>query len=1226
MSESFTTQATNFLSALSGSVDPRTGMYGYNISIAQLKGNAGLGPELPVVLSYSPLTTTNSGFGTGVSFPITKYDKGTRTLYLSTGEKYRVAETGNTLTVIHAKNINFKVSVDDDGYYIKYKSGVVEKLTSPSKGGNIKVTETISSPIGRSLSLTWELHGTDKRLINVHDEANLLLELVYNTAGVTFNVWPNTKEAHKVSINLQNNLLTSVINNSISPALTWSFKYTSNLLTSVISPTNSKDLVVYNQTGHHFPVGGPTSTLPFVSSFQQYSGDSNLITYKQYQFSDNNFLGHGSSNQTSWNSDTDFLYGVFGNYEYSSIETFNDKNGTPLATIERIYNNYHLLISEKKSLNNSTCSKITEKEYGAILGVNFDDQPAQFQCQTKETVIWIDTSKDVDSQQRTEITLTEYDDYCNPLKQIASDGTVTEYEYYPAEGDGELCPPDNNGFIRFRKKQIQYPRESDYKDVLPLISEYTYKVLGDKNGIVIDTQKNYHGELLLSEKKTNYNDAIEDFQFGRVTEIQNTIHSDGSSYPSSQIFTSTLTDGVLTQNVTFKGHDNLTSTHQKTLSSFSGLKLKETNEQDVTLEYTYDLLGRITSKTIAPETKYMHKMTWEYNIEDSGPVTITNDAIGNKIKFYFDGTGNLLSKHVLDTDFTNEFYEILNQDYDLLQRTLSVSATDWKLDTAELESYNIKQQFEFDNWGNVKSKSFSNGIVSYDNYDPISLTRQVYSSGEDEGKLISSAKTYSIYDSVSNLLVSEEIFDSEDTLYCSRAYSWDGYGRMRSQSDWKGNITESSYDAYNRVTTQTFPDSSTVIRAYAPHLTGNQIQSISIAANNENNEPVTTLIGTQSFDSLGRVVSEYVGGRTTTYEYEGASPVPAKVIYPSGTNIAYTYIPELGNVISNIVSEMVTQSFSYDNLTSNLLNATENDVINDNKWSVSGNLISEGFTRNDVEYENMHSYTLSGGKTSFTDVTNSTLTYTKDVYGRLIKISDDLMNTDIKYDPLGRLYLHEKKDTNTSSVMNTSLNFDEYGRETHRTIKDGDNILVVTQSYDFNSLLLTKVTVINEENVCEESFEYDERNRLIKYNAMGKNLPVGPYGHEFISEDISYDPLNNIKSIHTLFFDDNENTATYFYENSADPTQLTKIENSYSDYPQVIELTYDANGRMTLDDAGRKLVYDDLGRLVSISGEELGEGYYGYDALDKLVYQKINDSDKRNLFYNQDELVCEIKE
>ncbi|MNH42612.1 RHS Repeat protein [compost metagenome] len=79
-------------------------------------------------------------------------------------------------------------------------------------------------------------------------------------------------------------------------------------------------------------------------------------------------------------------------------------------------------------------------------------------------------------------------------------------------------------------------------------------------------------------------------------------------------------------------------------------------------------------------------------------------------------------------------------------------------------------------------------------------------------------------------------------------------------------------------------------------------------------------------------------------------------------------------------------------------------------------------------------------------------------------------------------------------------------------------------------------------------------------------------------------------------FEGGQNLATYHFENAADPAQLSRITNNFGEpYPAEIPLDYDDNGNLILDDAGRKLEYDALNRLIKVTDLEKGECLYGYD-------------------------------
>ncbi|MCW2480765.1 RHS repeat-associated core domain-containing protein, partial [Candidatus Symbiopectobacterium sp. NZEC135] len=131
------------------------------------------------------------------------------------------------------------------------------------------------------------------------------------------------------------------------------------------------------------------------------------------------------------------------------------------------------------------------------------------------------------------------------------------------------------------------------------------------------------------------------------------------------------------------------------------------------------------------------------------------------------------------------------------------------------------------------------------------------------------------------------------------------------------------------------------------------------------------------------------------------------------------------------------------------------------------------------------------------------------------------------------------------------------------------------------------------------------------------------YGHVMSGQTYRYDALTNLTSVTTTLADGTSDTATYHYANLQDSTQLTSVTHTHSGFPPSIALQYDANGRMTQDDAGRTLEYDVIGRLIAVSGAGISGGGYGYDAQNQLVSQQVSSSDTRQLYYRADERVNE---
>lgn len=1234
MSSDFTSQSSNFLSALSGSVDPRTGMYGYNILIAQLSGNGGLGPNLPLTLTYSPLKTTNDHYGTGFTLPVTTYNKNTRTLQLSTGESYKVTESGSTLRVIHAKPINFKAEVHDDGYRIIYRDGKIETLSSPNKAGNLKVTEKILSPAGRAMTLVWENHGPSKRLVSVSDESVKLVNVSYSETGgkITFDVWPDTAEAHSLKLLLKNEALASVENVSLS--MTWSLEYTQDRLTKVTAPTGLKDVVTYAQSGHKYPKGGPANTLPYVISHKQHSGDGSLIGNRRYQYSDKNFLGYGGSNQGSWKADTDYLYGVLGDYEYSSTEIAHDENDKELSHTTRTYSNYHLQTKEKIHRTDTTCAQLMETEYHSVRGKNFDDQPPQFQMPKQKILTLTDTSLPADSQTRKEVTLTEYDENGNPVRMESPDGTVTTYSFYPAEGDGDNCPPSPNGFVHFMRKMTQTPRNSDYKDTPVRATEYTYSRLGTSDIVVQSGKKQYSGETLLTEQVTHYNAANDNREMGRVTGISRTLHRQGKEYTQTQDITSLVSNGILTQTTTLTGYDTQKATTTRTLSAFSGLLLSQKSAQGVISQYTYDLAGRMLTQVGAAGTEYENTRTLAYTIVDgSGPVTTVKDASGNQVRQHFDGAGRQIRQQMLDTDGTKAWLDVSTRSYTLLGEDASATGHDWLTSSSEQyamgteapKQFSMEAETVYDGWGLQTGTHFSDSTVTQKETDPVGLIISEYSQGGKSRNILTTGKKMTHLDGKSQLPVKEAMYDISGTEQGARQHQYDGWNQLRETQDERENVTRFTHDDFGREISRTLPDGTLVEREYAPHLSGGQVSLIKVTGVMADGQNRTVILGSRQFDGMGRITQSVVGGRKTTYQYDGASPVPSVVTLPSGTTQHYEYIPELDHAIKSMTVGGITQTFSYNPLTGELLQATEGDNVNKRTWSAGGQLSTEAFTRKDDTKQASYTRTLSGEVVTYTDVTNHQTTYQRNAFGVVTGMTDGTLNVTLGYDALSRLQTQKVTDSATGSSLTTTLVLDDFNRELTRTVTDSTGSEVtVAQTWLNNGLLNTRTTTQGGTALRMDQYGYDKRNRLSSYQADGSSLPSDAFGQPMLSQIYHYDALNNLTQVVTTLKDGSVDTATHLYGNSEDQTQLTAVTHTRDGYPQHIALEYDAQGRMTKDEAGRQLTYDANGRLSTVSSAEHPGGHYGYDALDQLVSQTVSDGDTRELYYRGHELVSEV--
>ncbi|WP_040953756.1 hypothetical protein [Coxiella burnetii] len=460
------TQATNFISAVQGVVDPRTGLFTVNMVLAELTGNDNLGPDFLFTLNYSPLSTSNiCGFGIGCSVGISIYDKNNKLLLLSSGERYKIEDWNDGVYVRQKKINNFKFEKIKNGYIIKYKNGKTEYLYK--YGDNLFLPQKIFSTLGWPLKLTWENRGQYVNLKKIEDAKDVLCKIDYqfsDWARITF--WPGKTESYTFQLDFVNEYLYWVTNKSTSRELAWSFNYDdvgagNFTLTQVKSPTGLTETVNYQAGVMRFPDESGKPALPSVYNYRQSPGMGQPDIVKEYEYTASNYLGYGASLGKAWNEDEDNIYNVvMDDYTYSSTEKLIVDN-RELVSISRIYNSYYLLISETTRQN--SCEVIVETDYYAKPGLSFDKQPKQFQLPKEEKKTWRENSK---NQCRSEITTTTFDPEGNLLTKIEPDGTKTEYIYYDSKGETDkgivLCPPEPNGFVRFVKTQIVTPADSEF--------------------------------------------------------------------------------------------------------------------------------------------------------------------------------------------------------------------------------------------------------------------------------------------------------------------------------------------------------------------------------------------------------------------------------------------------------------------------------------------------------------------------------------------------------------------------------------------------------------------------------------------------------------------------------------------------------------------------------------------------------------------------------------------
>lgn len=1295
----FYTRATNFSSALSGGVDPRMGQYTINLTVGKLNANNLLGPAFPLALSYSPQNTINQGFGIGFSIGLSSYDENQRLLSLSSGEQYYVNENNVNHDLTLQQNTLQAVALQKDAthYKVLYKDGTVELLDGPNTANAVKVTQKIVSPEGHYISLQWDHSHTPSRLTSILDEAGkILLSIQYSSSSslqTVLSVLPGQAEGYNVILSFDNDYLISARCDALGAAdtsLKWTIDYTDfgsrwpgRWAYQLTGPGELVETATYsNNSGHRFPTNSSPDKanlkLPYVTQFTRKPGGgaqqpAMVLTYDYDPGNTgHNFLGRGASNVFSWSPSQDTLLNSASDYTYQSTETYTDTDHVK-TTVTRTYNHLHQLIMQVTQKKN--CSVTKETTYYSNVNSSVANQPVNYQFPKKNTTTWkrtITENGQTVTQSRQEVIDTTYDNFGNLLTKaltaLDSAGNSaalgqTSYEYYDASGaaddasQGIGCPQDPNSFNvannipRFIKTQTTTPVTTSYSDIGNDIVQYRYaryefpagtkSAALDSYAVFKIEERHFNGEQLLAKIEYQYADAGTGGEFGRLLKTIETHYPNGASqaaggsYVTVTDMVTTVTGDTIARTTTVTTHDNISTNQTQTASRFTGRVTTSTNALEVISQATYDKLGRVLSATSAVGTDYENTRTFSYVIGDaSAPYTITGtDALGNQGRTIVDGLGGFLNGQVKLKGGSS--WQILQtRSYDSAGRLTSTTSQDFDLVTNFTPYGTLTATTAYDDWGNADCVTQS-GVQHVSASDPVALAKTQYSvSGSTRTSKTVTTQDIVHYASHTALYAADAAENA--TASSTTTQKYDGWNRLRANTDELGRTTTYEYDAFDRVIKTTLPKTSgetsatVVTRTYSPDSPSQILTDICVNG---------ISMGTRVVDGLGRCLSQTSGGRTWTATYNptcGSLTSPATVASPYGVTVNYTYQPELGGklikkeVASGSASlNADTKTLNYNAATGALASATSTTAHGissiTNTFDATGRLETETFSQGGTATSYAH--TVAGETKSYTDVTGVTWEVKgRDIYGRPTQVADTDVQLDLFYDVLGRLYQWQATDLSLSAKpsLTTTLTWDTFDREASRTVSSSTsgNSWTLTSTYNANDQLAGQCLTRNDSVVRTETYTYDARNRLVDYNCSGSEPAHDAKGLAIKEQTFSYDSYDNITQLQTTYQDNTTDQATYTHD-ATDPCQLKTVTHTHASYPASITLAYDAAGCLTDDGEGRNFTYDhgiNCGYLLSVT--KAGQtSNLAYDPLNRLI-----DEDGTKLFYRGSALVNQIQD
>ena len=1258
-STSVHSNAFNFMSFLQNGVDPRTGQYTMSISLPDVKTNDLRGPGVPLTLAYNPLNTQDSGFGLGWNLQLSQYTPGDRILSLSTGETFKVTGSDSAsgqLTMKEKKLDSFHFYKDSDTHYrVMHKSGLVEILEVRGSAQNpVALPVEMHAPEGHKVTLDYvPFSATHQLLAWIKDDADqTLLTVKRDSVSVEVLLQPFSGPdggplARFVMTLASSSKYVTGITLPTGNSASWRFDYElirgHVCLKKVDTPTGGREDIFYQDTGHQFPTGSGRQALPRVTRHLATPGFDQPPVDVRYTYPDNkNFLGFGLP--LSWSDDgLDNLYKYIGVYEYASVEALwiGDKE---VRTIERKFNQFHLLTSEATTQNNNV--QTVETTYYLRPNVSFEQQDNYCQLPKDNRTTW--SMLDNPNRRRSETVSSTYDTAGNLLTQTQANGVVETNTWYPAAG-GDGCPPDPEGFVRQLKDKTVAPAPAPNGQAPTLRTRYRYKALPPLAGSPLKNWLTAESQVLLQVAGSNEtelertafehtNEPGNAFLHGRIKRQTVTLNSKSTltDYAYSKLDSPELKESVLQTVETLTGFDHQANgknvqkiiTLQRSL--LNGEPLLNRDDNDVEIRYAYDALLRVTRETVAPGTDFEAFRDYEYFLcANAGEQAEQRmfDVKKVKTRTKFDGLNRAIYEERDDADNPTPGSpprQTYAGTYDMFGNLAEETEFDW--DWKGESDLTLTTKYEYDDWGQQRCVTGPNGVKTFEETDPIGTEesqgpiQRSWREGVEPSQRSGVTVTWlNLFEKPTRI----ERIDLAQQRVSLQQFFYDGLGRTHKEIVGFGEVqrvTQYGYDAFDRLVENTLPNEAVVRRSFAPHSREDLPTLISVE---------DSVLGEQAFDGLSRRIKAITGGRIQMFDYKPGQTEPSTVTTPSGQVIEYDYTPQLGNepVLRRLPQfgekGMVDEAeYVYDKKNARLISCQEQGITLTRDYFSTGEQKSEKRTVGGTVYAMDYRYSRLGNLLDYTDVLRQKQTYRYDAKG-LIRTQLGTTLSTFTYDKLGRTEVITTTDSAGGQRVVISLKYDEFDREILREFDLNGVKQQLTQVYNDVDGLTQRILAEGATVLRDESYGYDLRGRLTRYECTGTQPPVDPYGKAITRQVFSFSELDNIRIVITTFAE-GSNRATYTYD-TVDPAQLRKVTNNHADYPTEIVLEYNADGHLIRDEANRTLDYDALGRLISVSalpGETPGS--YSYDPLDTIA--GMNDgSGQEQRFYQDGKLANQIK-